>query len=82
VNPWGYTLRELWWMAWGRSNEQWNHTSSLMALIATIHSDPDNGPPPQPATFHPYLDDPELPTATPDLLASLGFMKRKDGKHG
>jgi len=50
-----------------------------MALIATIHSDPDKGPPPQPATFHPYLPDPELnlPVASPELLASLGFRKRE-----
>lgn len=62
-------------MAWGRSNEQWNHTSSIMALIATIHSDPESGSPPSPATYHPYLDEPteELPVATPELLRSLGF---------
>lgn len=53
-----------------------------MALIATIHSDPDNGQPPQPANFHPYLDEPETPAATPALLESLGFFRRKDGKHG
>jgi hypothetical protein len=62
-------------MAWGRSNEQWNHTSSLMALIATIHSDPEAGTPPTAATYHPYLEEPtdELPRATPELLKSLGF---------
>lgn len=62
-------------MAWGRSNETWNHTSSLMALLATIHSDPEAGSPPTAATYHPYLDEPveELPVATPELLRSLGF---------
>jgi hypothetical protein len=66
-------------MAWGRSNEQWNHTSSLMALIATIHSDPEKGPPPAPANYHPYLPDPkfEIPKATPELLKSLGFRTKK-----
>lgn len=46
-----------------------------MALIATIHSDPESGSPPSPATYHPYLDEPteELPVATPELLRSLGF---------
>lgn len=62
-------------MAWGRSNEQWNHTASLMALIAAIHSDPDKGPTPQPADFHPYLPATELPTATPDMLRALGLGK-------
>lgn len=66
-------------MAWGRSNEQWNHTSSLMALIATIHSDPEKGPPPAPANYHPYLPDPkvELPKADAGLLKSLGFRPKK-----
>lgn len=70
-------------MAWGRSNEQWNHTSSIMALFASIHHDADKGPPPQPAHFHPYMPDPEstLPPATPELLASIGF-KRKKTKGG
>lgn len=68
-------------MAWGRSNENWNHTASLMTLIASIHSDPDKGPPPTLATYHPYLPEPELPTATPDLLRSLGFaLKQKRGR--
>jgi hypothetical protein len=62
-------------MAWGRSNESWNHTSSLMALIATVHSDPEQGPPPSPDTYHPYRPSPEhgIPTASPELLRSLGF---------
>lgn len=62
-------------MAWGRSNEQWNHTSSIMALIAAIHADPDKGSSPQPADFHPYLPAPELPQATPELMRSLGLGK-------
>ncbi len=60
-------------MAWGRSNETWNHTSSIMAMLAAIHSDPDKGRTPTYADFHPYADEPELPEATPDVLASIGF---------
>jgi hypothetical protein len=50
-----------------------------MALIATIHADPEKGQPPSPANYHPYLPDPkvELPQATPELLKSLGFRPRK-----
>jgi hypothetical protein len=60
-------------MAWGRTNETWNHTASIMAILAAIHCDPDSGRPATAATFHPYLDEPPLPKATPDILRSLGF---------
>lgn len=65
-------------MAFGRSNEQWNHTASLMALLATIHSDPKSGNKPSPADFHPFMPEPELPEATPELLRALGFGPKKD----
>lgn len=59
-------------MAWGRSNEQWNHTANLMTLIAAIHSDPD-GRRPTLADYHPYLPEPEMPTATPEILKAIGL---------
>lgn len=65
-------------MAWGRSNEQWNHTGSLMATLANIHGDPDSGMRPTVATFHPYLPKPKPPKASPGLLASLGFKPVKE----
>lgn len=80
MNPWGYTLRELDWMAWGRSNEEWNRTAHLMTLIATIHSDPDKGRAPMVADYHPYLPEPELPVATPGILAALGFAMQQQRK--
>lgn len=58
-------------MSWGKSNEAWNHTASLMTLLASIHSDPDSGKKPCLADFHPYMVRPELPTAPPEFLASL-----------
>lgn len=61
-------------MAWGRSNEQWNHTASIMTLLASIHSDPDSNQRPTLATFHPYMEQPEIPAATPDVLASIFSM--------
>lgn len=60
-------------MAWGKANESWNHTASLMALLANIHGDPESGMRPTVATFHPFLPDPEPPQATPGILASIGF---------
>lgn len=65
-------------MAWGRSNEEWTRMAHLMTLIATIHSDPDSGRAPSIADYHPYLPEPEMPEATPEMLAAIGFaMKRK-----
>lgn len=66
-------------MAWGRSNEQWNHTASLMWLIASIHSDPDASQKPQVATYHPYMPEPELPTLPPTMLPDL-FRSLKRGR--
>ena len=60
-------------MAWGRVNESWNHTASLMAILAAIHCDPGSGRPPTAATFHPYMDEPPLPKASPDILRQFGF---------
>lgn len=60
-------------MAWGRSNEQWNHTAKLMTLLASIHADPDSGRRPHVADYHPYLPEPELPKASPDILKQFGF---------
>jgi hypothetical protein len=64
-------------MAFGRANEAWNHTSSLMALLASIHSGADRGRDPSPADYHPFLDAPPIPEASPELIRSL-FPPRKD----
>lgn len=58
-------------MAWGAANEKWNHTASLMAILASIHGDPNSGRTPCPADFHPFMEPPPLPQATPELLKSL-----------
>lgn len=63
-------------MAYGKSNDHWNHTASLMAILAAIHSDPNKAKMPSPADFHPFMEPPELPQATPELLRSL-FPGRK-----
>lgn len=69
-------------MAWGRSNEQWNHTASLMTLLASIHADPDAPQRPSVATYHPYLPEPEMPTMSAESLAAVlkaaGIGRRKE----
>jgi hypothetical protein len=72
-------------MAWGKSNEQWNHTASLMGLLAQINADTSSGKAPTAYTFHPYLDEPaefvDSQPATAAFLKSIGFREvtRKAG---
>lgn len=65
-------------MATGKASEAWNHTSSLMALLASINADPKSGKTFGPADFHPFLEPPEpkYQLATPELLAQLGFRQK------
>lgn len=58
-------------MAWGKANEAWNHTSSIMAMIAAANTDPKSGRTPAPADYHPYLEPPPMPEATPEMLKAL-----------
>lgn len=58
-------------MAWGRANEAWNHTSSLMAMTAAINTDPKSGSMPTPADYHPFMESAPLPEATPEMLRAL-----------
>lgn len=48
-----------------------------MTLLASIHSDPDKGSPPTLATYHPYLPEPEIPEATPEVLQALGLAMQR-----
>ena len=41
-------------MAEGHGREQWNHTSSLMWIIAMVNRDPKKGRKPKPEHFNPY----------------------------
>lgn len=58
-------------MAWGKANEAWNHTSSLMAMTAAVNSDPKSAHTPTAADFHPFMDPAPLPEATPEMLRAL-----------
>lgn len=41
-------------MADAATDQRWNHTGSLMALLANVHRDPKKKPSPyKPADFHP-----------------------------
>lgn len=66
-------------MAWGRSNEQWNHTASLMTLLAAIHADPNSGKKPSLADYHPYMPEPEKAVMPPELLAAITARYSRQG---
>jgi hypothetical protein len=48
VEPWGYSLRELDWMATKRASDAWDHTSLLAASMGRAMGGKWN-----PADFHP-----------------------------
>lgn len=43
-------------MAEGHHKDMWQHTSSVMALIANVNRDPKKGRPFKPADFNPYAE--------------------------
>jgi hypothetical protein len=51
-------------MAEGRSKEAWNHTSSMMALMANVNRDPKKGRAFTPADFNPFFEK----TSRPDVI--------------
>lgn len=61
-------------MVFGKVNEEWNHTASLIASLVACHRDPKTDPPTV-AQYHPYMPEPEPPRASPEILQQLGFRK-------
>jgi hypothetical protein len=55
LDPGPYTLRELILMAKTAASCQWDHTASLLHLLACIHRSPKTPPPPF-ERFHPMLE--------------------------
>lgn len=51
IDPGPHSLRELLWMARGRSQAQWHIASAQMALLANCHRDPKRKPA-KPADFN------------------------------
>jgi len=47
-------LAELVEMAEARLDDEWNHTSAVLAMLANIHRDPKKHRPFRPEDFHPY----------------------------
>jgi hypothetical protein len=47
-------LAELAEMAEARLDDEWNHTSAILALLANIHRDPKKHGPYRPEHFHPF----------------------------
>jgi hypothetical protein len=52
-------------MAEARSRERWDHTASVMALLANLHRDPRKSRVFRPEDFHPYR--PRLQTKHPKV---------------
>lgn len=50
-------------MAEARGRERWNHTASLLALLANANRDPKRTRAFRPADFHPHLQDRKPPAA-------------------
>lgn len=60
-------------MSEARCRQQWQHTSSLMALLVNINRDPKKGKTAKPADFNPY----EVRTAKDDRVARVSILKLK-----
>ncbi|HPC65344.1 MAG TPA: hypothetical protein P5175_06225 [Anaerohalosphaeraceae bacterium] len=58
------TLRELLWMAEGHHRDAWQHTASVMALIANVNRDPKKTRAFKPSDFNPYVPK----TSRPDVI--------------
>lgn len=43
-------------MTQGRQRDEWNHTATLLAMIANINRDPKKGRAARPTDFHPMPD--------------------------
>jgi len=50
-------------MAEAQCRQRWNHTASLLAMLANAHRDPKKSRPFQPRDFHPYLRAKDAPAA-------------------
>lgn len=61
-------------MAEGRTQENWNHTSAVLAMVANVNRDPKKGRALRPADFHPLATahpEPPPPKAPVSLLKRI-----------
>ncbi len=68
------TLRELLAMAHARQRDAWNHTATLLAMLANVNRDPKKGRAFKPADFHP-IPASERPAPGPPLKGDIGMLK-------
>lgn len=66
-------MRELVWMSEAKRKEDWEHTSSIMALMANVNSDKSW----KPSDFNPYAKHQMLKTDDLSILKNLGFKEVK-----
>jgi hypothetical protein len=59
-------------MAEGRRRDQWNHTASVLALVANANRDPKKGRAFTPADFHPMSGPKREP---PPIKADISVLK-------
>lgn len=69
--PAEFTMAELVVMAEGKRRETWEHTSTVLALIANVNSRDRRF---KPSDFNPYYREPEPVTLDDwDILKKIGF---------
>jgi hypothetical protein len=59
-------------MVESRQSTDWNHTASILAMIAAVNRDPKKGRMPRPSDFHPFLKKHGKP-AEPVIRKGQGF---------
>ena len=62
-------------MAQARQQDHWNHTASLMALLANINRDPKRGRALTPADFHPLQNVRRQTQTEKPLKGQIGMLK-------
>ena len=77
-------MRELAFMADGRSRAEWDRTAAQMALLANVNRDPKKRRPFRPEDFSPYKDEARPKPIDKESLAMLkeqfGMFKKHGGK--
>ena len=60
----------------GKTREAWNHTASVLCLLANVNRDPKKRPKAfQPADFHPY-GGPRQKQGVPLTRKNIGLLKK------
>ena len=63
------------WVAEARQRDLWNHTASVMALIANVNRDPKKSRPAKPNDFHPLRKSPTHPTNHRPPVTDISVLK-------